>query len=321
MTLILVTGGAGFIGSHVCEALLRRGDSVRILDSFDPFYDERQKRANLARLDALHGDLELLEGDIRDASACQQATQGANGVIHLAALAGVRPSIERPADYWDVNLVGTQRLFDALRDRKECRIVFGSSSSVYGGNTKVPFHEEDPVLHPVSPYAASKRAGELLCHAFHHLHGHSIACLRFFTVFGPGQRPEMAIHKFTRKIVDGDPLPFFGDGSTARDYTFVDDIVSGVVAALDRNEGYRIYNLGGDDTTTLAELVEILEAAIGKEAILDRLPDQAGDVRLTNADVSRARQELGYRPTTSVKDGVGRFVDWYHAARAAKEIL
>jgi UDP-glucuronate 4-epimerase len=320
LALILVTGGAGFIASHVTEALLARGDSVRALDNFDPFYAETQKRANLAAIAERGGAHELIEGDIRDPEAVQRAMQGVDGVIHLAALAGVRPSIERPAEYWDVNLTGTQRLLDALRERPDVPFVFGSSSSVYGGNEKVPFSEEDPVNHPVSPYAASKRAGELQCHAFHHLHGHSISCLRFFTVFGPRQRPEMAIHKFTRAIEQGKPVPLFGDGSSSRDYTFVSDIVKGVIAALDRANGYRIYNLGGAQTTTLKELVEGIGKALGKEPILDWQPFQPGDVMRTFADVSRAGEELGYAPEVDVSTGLERFVEWYRASRARGEI-
>ena len=241
-------------------------------------------------------------------------------MIHLAALAGVRPSIERPAQYWDVNLTGTQRLLDAIRERPDVPFVFGSSSSVYGGNEKVPFSESDPVNHPVSPYAASKRSGELLCHAFHHLHGHSITCLRFFTVYGPRQRPEMAIHKFKRAIENGDAVPLFGDGSSSRDYTFVSDIVQGVVAALDRADGYHIYNLGGAQTTTLKELVDGIADALGKTAKLDWQPFQPGDVMRTFADVELAGKELGYAPQVEVGTGLARFVDWYRAARGRGEI-
>ena len=241
-------------------------------------------------------------------------------LLHIAALAGVRPSIERPADYWDVNLVGTQRLLDATRGRKELRIVFASSSSVYGGNKKLPFHEDDSVSQPISPYAASKRAGELLCHAFHHLHGSSVTVLRFFTVYGPGQRPEMAIHKFTRMIENGEPIPLFGDGSSSRDYSFISDIVKGVLAATERDHGYRIYNLGGAGQTSLIELTGHIAACLGKEARFERLPDQAGDVPRTFADIRRASEELGYSPQVRISDGIKSFVTWYRAARARNEV-
>ncbi|PIE22201.1 MAG: epimerase [Planctomycetota bacterium] len=322
MAHILVTGGAGFIGSHVCEALLARGDSVRVLDNFDPFYAQSQKRSNLAAITAAPGAerFELLEGDIRDTAVLGQALDGIDAVIHLAALAGVRPSIERPAEYWDVNLVGTQRLLDGIRQRPDVPFIFGSSSSVYGGNKKVPFCESDPVNHPVSPYAASKRAGELQCHAFHHLHGHGVTCLRFFTVFGPRQRPEMAIHKFTRAIENGEPVPLFGDGSSSRDYTFVSDIVQGILAALDRTGGFHIYNLGGAQTTSLKELVDGVATALGKDARLDWQPFQPGDVLCTFADVELAGRELGYQPQVSISEGLGRFVEWYRAARSRGEI-
>lgn len=321
---VLVTGGAGFIGSHVVESLLDRGDDVRVIDNLDPFYSPRSKEANLARV-AAKGDVEVMRSDIRDAGAAAEATTGCDAVIHLAALAGVRPSIERPADYWDVNLTGTQRLLDAVRDRSDVRFVFGSSSSVYGGNERVPFHEDDPVCEPISPYAATKRAGELACFAFHRLHGHAISCLRFFTVYGPRQRPEMAIHKFTRMIENGEPIPVFGDGSSSRDYTFVSDIVGGVLAALDRcgdaaHPGFRIYNLGGAATTTLAELVATIGRALGKEPVIDRRPDQPGDVPRTFADVARSREELDYEPRVPVAEGVPAFAAWYREARAKGEV-
>ncbi len=313
---ILVTGGAGFIGGHVCEALLARGASVRVLDNLDPFYDPSLKEANLAGLGNAGGDFEWIRGDIRDPEAVTRAVEGIDALIHLAALAGVRPSIERPAEYWDVNLVGTQRLLDTVKERPEVRILFGSSSSVYGGNEKVPFHEDDPVEAPVSPYAATKRAGELLARTFHHLHGHSITCLRFFTVYGPRQRPEMAIHKFTRAIASGEPVPMFGDGESSRDYTFVSDIVKGVLAALDRCEGFQLYNLGGSATTRLKDLIRMIGEALGIEPEIRRLPDQPGDVPRTFADVSRAESELGYTPEVPIAEGIRRFVDWYRQARA-----
>ena len=298
---ILITGAPGFIGTHLTTRLLSDGDQVIGFDNFDPFYDVAIKRRNVERLREIGGDsFTLIEGDLRDADACAAAVDGVDGIVHLAALAGVRPSIQDPVRYMDVNVRGTQILLDAWQNvaaGTSRPFVFGSSSSVYGGNEKVPFSEDDPVNNPVSPYAASKRAGELLCSTFHHLTGIPVTCLRFFTVFGPGQRPEMAIHKFSRKVLAGEPLPFFGDGSTRRDYTFVSDIVDGVTAALGRDPGdadrYRIFNLGGAETTTLAELVQIIEKTLGKSAILDRQPEQPGDVPATFADVSRATAELG----------------------------
>lgn len=311
METFLITGGAGFIGSHLGSRLLQAGVRVRVLDNLDPFYDPALKRRNLGELAAVGGSaFEFLEGDLRDAEACREAVRGCDAVVHLAALAGVRPSIQDPVRYCEVNVTGTQVLLQAI-DSRTVPFVFGSSSSVYGGNTKVPFHEDDPVDRPVSPYAATKKAGEVQCHAWHHLRGNPVSCLRFFTVYGPRQRPEMAIHQFTRRIWHGQPLPFFGDGSSARDYTYVDDIVAGVEAAARRAKGYAIYNLGGSATTTLQELVAQLEQAVGRRAVLDRQPDQPGDVPTTFADIGRAQRELGYRCTVPVAEGIPRFVAWY----------
>ncbi len=322
---ILITGAPGFIGTHLTTRLLSDGDQVIGFDNFDPFYDVAIKRRNVERLREIGGDsFTLIEGDLRDADACAAAVDGVDGIVHLAALAGVRPSIQDPVRYMDVNVRGTQILLDAWQNvaaGTSRPFVFGSSSSVYGGNEKVPFSEDDPVNNPVSPYAASKRAGELLCSTFHHLTGIPVTCLRFFTVFGPGQRPEMAIHKFSRKVLAGEPLPFFGDGSTRRDYTFVSDIVDGVTAALGRDPGdadrYRIFNLGGAETTTLAELVQIIEKTLGKSAILDRQPEQPGDVPATFADVGRATAELGYQRRVPLAEGISRFAEWYLAERGA----
>lgn len=308
---ILITGGAGFIGSHLGHRLLAAGARVRVLDNLDPFYDVRLKHRNLEELQATGGDrFSFVEGDLRDAAACRRAVGGADVVVHLAALAGVRPSIKDPVRYWDVNLVGTEHLLQAV-ERRDTVFVFGSSSSVYGGNTKVPFAESDSVDHPVSPYAATKKAGEVQCYAWHHLRGNPVACLRFFTVYGPRQRPEMAIHMFARHITDGTELPFFGDGSTRRDYTYVDDIVSGIVAAMHPPRPYAVYNLGGAATTSLAELVGHLERVLGRKARKQLLPDQPGDVPITFADVSLAERELGYRCTTPLADGIERFCAWY----------
>ncbi|MBM4061330.1 MAG: SDR family NAD(P)-dependent oxidoreductase [Planctomycetes bacterium] len=315
MQTVLITGGAGFIGSHLAERLLREGLRVRVLDNLDPFYAVGMKRANLAEVAAAGPDrFEFLEGDLRDPAACRRAVAGCDAVVHLAALAGVRPSIEEPARYWDVNLVGTQVLLQQIEGR-DAALVFGSSSSVYGGNRKVPFAEDDPVDRPISPYAATKRAGELLCHAWHHLRGNPVTCLRFFTVYGPRQRPEMAIHQFARLITDGAELPFFGDGSSRRDYTYVDDVIAGVRAALARRAEFAIYNLGGAATTSLAELVQHLERELGRPAKLRRLPDQPGDVPVTFADVGRAARDLGYRCSTVLAQGLARFCAWYQRSK------
>ena len=314
----LITGGAGFIGSQVAAALLQQRRPVRILDSLDPFYDVTIKRRNVESLRERFAEVEFHHGDIRDDRACARACSGVGGVIHLAALAGVRPSIQDPVRYMDVNVTGTQRLLRHVASGVP--FVFGSSSSIYGGNEKVPFSESDPVDHPVSPYAASKKAGEVLCHTFHHLNKNPVTCLRFFTVYGPGQRPEMAIHMFTRLIAAGQPVPFFGDGSTRRDYTYVTDIVDGVVRALDRARGYRIYNLGGAATTTLQELVTMLEQILGKKANLDRRPDQPGDVPVTYADTTLAEKDLGYHARVPIRSGLQLFCDWYRAERTAGRV-
>jgi UDP-glucuronate 4-epimerase len=320
VSLVLVTGGAGFIGSHLAARLLADGRRVRVLDNFDPYYDVAQKRANVEALQHQGGArFELVTGDLRDADACRRAVAGAGIVVHLAALAGVRASITDPTRTMDVNVTGTQTLLQQIEGR-DTVFVFGSSSSVYGGNTKVPFAESDPVDRPVSPYAASKKAGELLCHTWHHLRGNKVVCLRFFTVYGPRQRPEMAIHQFARRITDGQPLPFFGDGSSRRDYTYVDDIVGGIVGAFAAPRGYGVYNLGGAATTSLGDLVALLERALGKKALLDRLPDQPGDVPITFADVSLAERELGYRCTTPLAAGVEKFCAWYLAHKRAGSV-
>ena len=312
MSRILVTGGAGFIGSHLCERLLERGDRVTVLDNFNDFYDPAIKRENLKEIG--HA-AQFVEGDIRDAELVGELFQHCefDKVVHLAARAGVRPSLDDPLLYEDVNVRGTLVLLQEIVKRGGMPFVFASSSSVYGANEKVPFSEVDDIHHPVSPYAATKRAGELLCYTYHHLYDFPVACLRFFTVYGPRQRPEMAIHKFVRATLDGKPIPVFGDGTTRRDYTYIDDIVDGVVRALDRCEGYEVYNLGESQTTSLAELVELIGKACGKDPVIDRLPLQPGDVTVTYADVSKAQERLGYAPSMTVPDGLARFVAWYRA--------
>jgi UDP-glucuronate 4-epimerase len=303
---ILVTGGAGFIGSHLVKALADRGDDVTIVDNFDPFYPERLKRRSL------DGRARLMEGDIRDQDAMGRAFAEARPevIVHLAALAGVRPSLERPAAYMDVNVRGTACLLEAARAARVRRFLLGSSSSVYGAHAEAPFRESARVDSPESPYAASKVASEVLARTFHNLYGIEVAALRFFTVYGPRQRPDLAIHKFSRRMLAGQPLPFFGDGSTRRDYTWVDDIVSGVLAACDVPLRYDVLNLGGAHTTSLAELVALLEEALGVRAILDRQPAQPGDVPMTSADVTHAGAVLGYEPRTTIRAGLKKFAEW-----------
>jgi UDP-glucuronate 4-epimerase len=323
MRQVLVTGGAGFIGSHCCERLLERGDAITVLDKFDDFYDPALKRRNVAALTARPDTAKrfrVVEGDIRDAALLRRVFDQTrfDAVLHLAAMAGVRPSLEKPALYFDVNVTGTSNLLEETRRTGVRRFVFGSSSSVYGVNENVPFREDDPVEKPISPYAVSKRCGELLAFSHHRLYGTACACLRFFTVYGPRQRPEMAIHRFASLIDAGKPITLYGDGGSRRDYTYVSDIVDGAVAALDRIDGFRIYNLGESRTVELRELVELLEAALGKKAVIDRKSDQPGDVPITFADVSRARAELDYRPQVPIEEGIRRFVAWFRAERAPR---
>jgi len=318
---ILITGGAGFIGAHLAERLLAGGARVVLLDNFDPFYDPRIKRAAAAAL--LAGPrCRLVEGDIRDAALLDRvlAAEGVDRVVHLAARAGVRPSIAEPALYASVNLEGTASVLEACRRRGVSRVIFGSSSSVYGNAARVPFRESDPVDRPVSPYAATKRGGELLCHAWHHLHGGQVACLRFFTVYGPRQRPEMAIHRFAAELAAGREIEQFGDGRTARDYTYVSDIVEGIVRALERMSGYHVWNLGGSRTITLEELIRALAERLGVPARVRRLPPQPGDVERTFADIELARRELDWAPAVSLEEGLDRFVAWWRREAAARTV-
>jgi UDP-glucuronate 4-epimerase len=313
-TKIVVTGGAGFIGSHVCEALLGQGHRVVAVDNFDPFYDRAVKEDGIKRLrdNAL---FELVEEDIRNTDHMAMAFSDASHVVHLAARAGVRPSIEQPQLYMSVNVEGTASVLEACRRAGVTRMIFGSSSSVYGDTTEVPFREDAAALKPISPYAASKRAGEHLCETFAHLYGLRIAGLRFFTVYGDRQRPDLAIHKFTRLVAAGKPIVRFGDGSTQRDYTYVDDIVGGVLGALswlDRAPpGAEIFNLGGSKTVGLSYLIDLISGAVGREPVIRSQPDQPGDVRRTCADISKARSILGYVPAVEIEKGVPLFVDWY----------
>ncbi len=308
----LVTGGAGFIGSHVCERLLNEGHSVWVLDDLNTFYSPDIKRSNLEEIRALGKPFEFVYGDLTDARVVEDLFRKAkfDQVIHLAARAGVRPSLEEPALYQRVNVEGTVLLLEAARRHGVKKMTIASSSSVYGVNSKVPFSESDPIFHPISPYAASKLACEALGHVYHHVYGMDIVMLRFFTVYGPRQRPDLAIHKFARLILKGLPIPVFGDGSTARDYTFIEDILQGVIACTKKEFGYEVFNLGESRTVTLSHLIETLEHALGKKAVIDRKPTQPGDVPLTCANVNKARERLGYKPQVALEEGIPKFVDW-----------
>jgi UDP-glucuronate 4-epimerase len=315
---VLLTGAAGFIGSHLAERLLAEGHTVVGVDNFDPFYDPAEKRANL-RAALGNPSFRLVEEDCAQLDALEAAVGGEDFdvIVHLAAKAGVRPSIADPMAYARANLTATQSLLELARRRGIRRFVFGSSSSVYGNNEKVPFSEDDPVDRPISPYAATKRAGELLCHAYHHLHDLTVLSLRFFTVYGPRQRPDLAIRKFGALMLRGEPIPMFGDGTTERDYTWIDDIVAGVVAAIRRTAShpgeFEIINLGESRTTELRRLIRLLGDALDVEPEIRRLPPQPGDVERTFADVTRARALLGYEPSTPVEEGIPRFCEWLRA--------
>jgi len=315
----LVTGVAGFIGSHLCERLIGDGWAVVGLDNFDDFYDPAIKRANIAGC-LEREQFELVEGDIRDAGALESVLAGGSIdiIVHLAARAGVRPSIKDPLTYQDVNVNGTMVLLEGARKFGVKKFVFGSSSSVYGNNEKVPFSEKDNVDFPISPYAATKKAAELMCHTYRHLYDIDMVCLRLFTVYGPRQRPDLAIHKFCRLIEADEPIPVFGDGSMQRDFTYIDDIIDGIVRAMERCEGYEIYNLGESRPVRLDVLISEIEKALGKKAKINRLPVPPGDVKQTYADVSKARRRLGYEPKTEIAVGLRRFVEWLRRDRGRK---
>jgi UDP-glucuronate 4-epimerase len=313
---VLVTGGAGFIGSHLVDRLLETGEQVTVFDNFSDLYDPAIKRTNIQP--HLGSDnYTLVEGDIRDGELVQRTFRegGFHEVIHLAAMAGVRPSIQRPVLYQEVNLIGTMNILEAARSCGVKRFIFASSSSVYGNNDKVPFSEDDPVDNPISPYAATKKAGELMAYTYHHLYCIKTACLRFFTVYGPRQRPEMAIHRFTDRISRGEQIHMFGDGTSKRDYTYINDIIDGVLACRTANFDFEIINLGRSDTVELAALIRNIEKVLGKNANVVIESSQPGDVRQTYADISKARQLLGFEPRISIDEGLERFIAWYSGKR------
>ena len=323
MRRILITGGAGFIGSHLVDRLLLEGDcQVSVVDDFNDFYDPAIKRANV-NVHQKNANFHLFETDIRDKQGLEkvfnEVFDGAGDfecIVHLAARAGVRPSLEQPLLYAETNIQGTLNLLELARASGVTQFVFGSSSSVYGINARVPFSEDDPIRQPISPYAATKAAGELLCHTYSHLYDMRCVCLRFFTVYGPRQRPDLAIHKFARLISEDKPIPVFGDGTTRRDYTFIDDIIAGVRAAIDyvadhSNSKHEVINLGESRTVELRELISLLEKELGATAKIDRQPLQPGDVPQTYADITKARRLLDYDPQTQIEEGLHRFVEWF----------
>src|SRR5881628_4053288 len=308
---VLVTGGAGFIGSHLVEKLLASGHEVVILDDFNDFYDPQTKHANIA---GLARDVTIYHVDLRDSESVRNLfhREKVDAIAHLAARAGVRPSIQQPRLYYDTNVTGTLHLLEAARVTGVERFVFASSSSVYGASKRIPFSEDEHLTQTLSPYAATKIAGEFLCSTYSHLYQLRVVALRYFTVYGPRQRPDLAIHKFTRRIYAGQPIDQFGDGSTRRDYTYIDDVIQGTMAALQyQGPLYDVFNMGESETIQLKELISAIENALGKKAKVNRLPEQPGDMPLTCADISKARKLLGYNPTTKFSKGLPRFVDWF----------
>lgn len=317
MQSVLITGGAGFIGSHLVDHLLTDEQSrITVVDDFNDFYAPSTKRDNI-RKHLLNERYRLVEADIRDRKALETIFEKENFdcIVHLAARAGVRPSLSQPELYSQTNIDGTLNLLELARLHGVKQFVFGSSSSVYGINAKVPFSEDDPIRRPISPYAATKASGELLCHTYAHLYKLRCICLRFFTVYGPRQRPDLAIHKFARLMSEGRPIPVFGDGTTRRDYTYIDDIIAGVLAAIDyEGSDYEVVNLGESRTVELSELIALLEKELDTHATIERLPTQPGDVPQTFADITKARRLLGYNPQTPIEDGIRRFVAWFRGS-------
>src|SRR2546423_8538264 len=315
---VLVTGGAGFIGSHLVEKLLADGQDVAILDDFNDFYDPQIKRANIS---GLAEDIAVHDVDLRDGNKISDLfrKEKFDAVVHLAARAGVRPSIQQPQLYYDTNVAGTLHLLEAARESGVERFIFASSSSVYGAAKRVPFSEEEHLTQTLSPYAATKIGGEFLCSTYSLLYKLRIVALRYFTVYGAGQRPDLAIHQFTRKIHAGEPIDQFGDGTTRRDYTYIDDIIQGTMAALNYNGPmFDVFNLGESETIQLKDLIAAIEKRLGKKAKINRLPEQPGDMPLTRADISKARKLLGYDPRTKFEEGLPKFVDWFLKSGGAK---
>ncbi|KAA3660276.1 MAG: NAD-dependent epimerase/dehydratase family protein [Calditrichaeota bacterium] len=308
----LLTGGAGFIGSHFCEHVLRNDHTVVAIDNFNDYYNPQIKRCNCAGFED-DPRVEIIEGDILDTALLDTLfTQHKfDAIVHLAARAGVRPSLSQPMLYERVNIQGTMELLQRAREYGTPKFVMASSSSVYGNNKKVPFSENDPVDNPISPYAATKKACELIGYTYHHLYQMNVTCLRFFTVYGPRQRPDMAIHKFTKLIANGEPIPVYGDGTTRRDYTFISDIIDGIEKSVAYCNGYHVYNLGESRTIQLHELISLIETSYGKKAIIDRQPMQPGDVECTYADISKAQTEIGYTPNVDIREGIPEFVKWF----------
>jgi UDP-glucuronate 4-epimerase len=321
MKSILITGGAGFIGSHLVDCLMAEGGwRITVVDDFNDFYAPAIKRENV-RVRLANANFKLVEADIRNHEALAQAfgDKAFDCIVHLAARAGVRPSLKEPRLYVETNIDGTLNLLELARTHGVRQFVFGSSSSVYGLNSKVPFSEDDPIFNPISPYAATKAAGELICHAYAHLYDMRIVCLRFFTVYGARQRPDLAIHKFAKLISDGKPIPVFGDGTTRRDYTYIDDIIAGVRAAIDYDQSnYEVINLGESRTVELRELITLLEKELDRHAEIDRQPPQPGDVPQTFADITKARRLLGYNPRTQIEEGMEKFVEWFRENQSDK---
>ena len=309
----LVTGGVGFIGSHVCERLLEAGHAVCALDDLNDFYDPAIKQSTLRELQSRAQSFSFVHADITNRGEVDEifGSMAFDQIIHLAARAGVRPSLENPALYQRVNVEGTVNVLESAREHSVKKIIIASSSSVYGVNSKVPFSEADPIFSAISPYAASKLACEALGHVYHHVHGMDICMLRFFTVYGPRQRPDLAIHKFARLMHAGQPIPVYGDGNTSRDYTYVDDTVDGVIAATEKEFGYEIINLGESQTVELNRLIELLEQAMGVKAQINRQPAQPGDVPITFANIEKAQRLLGYNPQVKIEDGIPRFIEWF----------
>lgn len=317
--MILVTGGAGFIGSHLCDRLLDEGHEVLCLDNFNDYYDPKLKEQNIAQA-SRHSNFTLIRGDILAQELIERifSEYKPERIVHLAAMAGVRPSIASPTDYVDVDIKGTVNLLEAAKKYRIKQFIFGSSSSVYGLNGKVPFSEDDPTDLQASPYATAKKAGELYCRTYHHLYGIPTTILRFFTVYGPRQRPDMAIRKFTELMSEGKPIPMFGDGTSERDYTYIDDCIDGIMAAIERPFDFEVFNLGSSTTVKLKDLIGLIAEKLGVNPKIEQLPEQAGDVPITYADISKAGSLLGYNPKVSLEDGIERSVKWYIAERLAQ---